>query len=95
MQIRAIILSATAAFCHVPLAMGQGLDLCRPGCGASAGPAREEKSGSPVQDAKFLGINYAGTNITQIKHLQKDDLLGVICNPFGEIEQKILSPQDG
>ena len=28
-------------------------------------------------------------------HVQKDDLLGVICNPFGEIEQKILSPHDG
>ena len=75
---RAIILSATAAFCHVPLAMAQGLDVCRPGCGASAGTAREEKSGSPVKDNRFLGINYAGTSITQIKHLQKDDLLGAM-----------------
>lgn len=28
-------------------------------------------------------------------HVRKGDLLGVICNPFGEIENKILSTVDG
>lgn len=28
-------------------------------------------------------------------HVRKGDLLGVICNPFGHIEEKILSPKDG
>lgn len=28
-------------------------------------------------------------------YVAKDDLLGVICNPFGEIEHKILSATDG
>jgi predicted deacylase len=28
-------------------------------------------------------------------HVRKDDLLGVICNPFGEIEVKVVSPVDG
>ncbi len=28
-------------------------------------------------------------------HVRKDDLLGVIFNPFGETEEKILSPADG
>ncbi len=27
-------------------------------------------------------------------HVRKDDLLGVICNPFGEVEHKIVSPVD-
>lgn len=28
-------------------------------------------------------------------HVNKNELLGVICNPYGEIETKILSPVDG
>ena len=28
-------------------------------------------------------------------HVRKDDMLGVICNPYGNIEHKILSPKDG
>ncbi len=28
-------------------------------------------------------------------HVLKDDLLGVILNPFGETEEKIISPKDG
>jgi predicted deacylase len=28
-------------------------------------------------------------------YVSKDDLLGVICNPFGNIEHKVLSPADG
>lgn len=28
-------------------------------------------------------------------HIRVNDLVGVICNPFGEVEHKILSPVDG
>lgn len=28
-------------------------------------------------------------------HVRKGDLLGVICNPFGEIDHKVLAPLDG
>jgi uncharacterized protein len=28
-------------------------------------------------------------------HVRKDDLLGVICNPFGEVENKVIAPMDG
>lgn len=28
-------------------------------------------------------------------HVKKDDLLGIICNPFGESEDKIISPATG
>lgn len=34
-------------------------------------------------------------NASNGAHVRKDDLLGVICNPFGEVEYKILSPVDG
>lgn len=33
-------------------------------------------------------------NVLNGAHVRKDDLLGVICNPFGEIEQKIVSPHN-
>ncbi len=28
-------------------------------------------------------------------HVNKDELLGVICNPFGDVEHKIYCPEDG
>ncbi len=34
-------------------------------------------------------------NVLNGAYVAKDDLLGVICNPFGEIEHKILSTFDG
>lgn len=34
-------------------------------------------------------------NASNGAHVRKDDLLGVICNPFGEVEHKIVSPVDG
>lgn len=34
-------------------------------------------------------------NASNGAHVRKDDLLGVICNPFGEVEHKILSPVAG
>lgn len=33
-------------------------------------------------------------NASNGAHVRKNDLLGVICNPFGEVEHKILSPVD-
>lgn len=34
-------------------------------------------------------------NATNGAYVEKNDLLGVICNPFGEVEYKILSSVDG
>lgn len=34
-------------------------------------------------------------NATNGAYVEKNDLLGVICNPFGEVEYKILSTVDG
>jgi predicted deacylase len=42
--------------------------------------------------AKASGLFHMNAN--NGAHVRKDDLLGVICNPFGEVEHKILSPVD-
>jgi uncharacterized protein len=34
-------------------------------------------------------------NVSNGAHVLKDDLLGVIINPFGETDEKIISPKDG
>jgi predicted deacylase len=31
----------------------------------------------------------------RFSYVSKNDLLGVICNPFGDIEHKVLSTADG
>lgn len=42
--------------------------------------------------ARASGLFHMNTN--NGAHVRKDDLLGVICNPFGEVEHKILAPVD-
>lgn len=42
--------------------------------------------------AKASGLFHMNAN--NGAHVRKDDLLGVLCNPFGEVEHKILSPVD-
>ena len=34
-------------------------------------------------------------NASNGAYVRKNDLLGVICNPFGEVEHKVLSHVDG
>ena len=78
MRICTLAFCAAAALCQLPLTMAQGLDTCRPGCNASAGSASTRKPETPVAAARLLGIGYAGTSITQIERLRKDDLLGAL-----------------
>ncbi len=42
--------------------------------------------------AKLSGLFHVSK--TNGSHVNKGDLLGVICNPYGEVEEKVFSPED-
>jgi uncharacterized protein len=51
-----------------------------------------------IRDDLWIRANSSGLfhmNAANGSHVLKDDLLGVIFNPFGETEEKIISPTDG
>ncbi len=43
--------------------------------------------------AKISGLMHI--NIANGAFVNKGDLIGVICNPYGEVEEKLLAPNDG
>ena len=43
--------------------------------------------------AKGSGLFH--TSKTNGSHVQKGDLVGMICSPYGEVEQKLVAPYDG
>lgn len=51
-----------------------------------------------IKDDTWIRASESGLfhmNASNGAHVRKGDLLGVICNPFGEIEHKIISHVDG
>ncbi|MBA3679871.1 MAG: succinylglutamate desuccinylase/aspartoacylase family protein [Bacteroidetes bacterium] len=51
-----------------------------------------------IKDDTWVRANSSGLfhmNANNGAHVRKGDLLGVICNPFGEAEDKIYSPTNG
>lgn len=55
---------------------------------------------TPVFLRKSLWIRAKGSGLFHAakmngSHVQKGEIVGMICNPYGEIEQKIISPVDG
>ncbi len=51
-----------------------------------------------IQDTKWIRTPVSGLFhliVNNGSHVRIDEPLGVICNPFGEVEEKILAPFDG
>ncbi len=50
-----------------------------------------------MRDADATITNELALHMNKVNgsYVSKDDLLGVICNPFGNIEHKIFSTVDG
>ncbi len=54
--------------------------------------------GVKIKKDTWIRANSSGLfhmNKANGSHVRKDDLLGVVCNPFGNIEDKILAPEAG
>ncbi len=65
-----ILLFCAIALWQPQLSADQGLDACRPGCGAN-----QEATGAGSH-ARILGASYSGANPAQAEKLRKGDLLG-------------------
>jgi predicted deacylase len=54
--------------------------------------------GVKIRKDTWIRANASGLfhmNVSNAAYIEKNDLLGVICNPFGDVEHKVLSTVDG
>ena len=82
------------------LAINEGINGCLRLMQAHGMINAELPDGSSVKIKKdtWIRANDSGLfhmNASNGAFVSKGDLLGVICNPFGEIENKLIAPADG
>jgi predicted deacylase len=54
--------------------------------------------GVKIRKDTWIRANASGlfhANVSNAAYVEKNDLMGVICNPFGDVEHKVLSSVDG